>query len=459
MRKLFLLVLAVLVSAGSMMAQKASSENVGKTPFAIKAYAFRGTYLDNSDHFTKFHEFTKDGKIYPAGVNLGVEFPSAQQLPWQQYLNNATLGVGMTIMDFGGTQYPASGKDMLGMSVAVYPYMLFNAIDSKYLKMRFKVAAGLAAVTQHWYTQEDTDPEHYYEPTVNTIFGCYLNVYLNAGINLSVPITDYLALGGEFGYFHISNGRTCMPNIGMNAAYGSLGVTATFNEDKKKKPITFPDQPYGWALNFTGALGAQKSAIEDTHRFLISNLHAGAVYHVNNWYGIGAGFDVFYNGAVTSETGRNLYCKGYFGGNVKCKSCDGNYTAADKIRAGIAMNNEFKFGRLTAIVDWGVYLYNPSRNLYYDYHFDHNDKGITKRPLLYNSPYGAGSEEAFHYIRFGMKCRVWDNLYLQASAKTHMHICEFIEFGLGYQIPFFKWEGRDPSERGIFHHKKNWWLD
>ena len=123
------------------------------------------------------------------------------------------------------------------------------------------------------------------------------------------------------------------------------------------------------------------------------------------------------------------------------------------------MNNEFKFGRLTAIVDWGVYLYNPSRNLYYDYHFDHNDKGITKRPLLYNSPYGAGSEEAFHYIRFGMKCRVWDNLYLQASAKTHMHICEFIEFGLGYQIPFFKWEGRDPSERGIFHHKKNWWLD
>ena len=80
------------------MAQKASSENVGKTPFAIKAYAFRGTYLDNSDHFTKFHEFTKDGKIYPAGVNLGVEFPSAQQLPWQQYLNNATLGVGMTIM-------------------------------------------------------------------------------------------------------------------------------------------------------------------------------------------------------------------------------------------------------------------------------------------------------------------------------------------------------------------------
>ena len=46
------------------MAQKASSENVGKTPFAIKAYAFRGTYLDNSGHFTKFHDSHHKIKVY-----------------------------------------------------------------------------------------------------------------------------------------------------------------------------------------------------------------------------------------------------------------------------------------------------------------------------------------------------------------------------------------------------------
>jgi hypothetical protein len=54
---------------------------------------------------------------------------------------------------------------------------------------------------------------------------------------------------------------------------------------------------------------------------------------------------------------------------------------------------------------------------------------------------------------------VWDNLFLQASAKTHLHICEFIEFGLGYQIPFLKKENRSEGKSNIFHHRKNWWKE
>lgn len=429
MRRLILAV-AVMV-AGSFAAQSAYAENAadGKFPFSIKAYALRGMYLDKNTHFEKFGPAN-----YPAGINLGFELPSTQQRPWQQYLGNPTAGVGVTWMDLG--------HKMLGHTVAVYPYILLDAIDTEHFQMRFKIAGGLACVTEHWYTQEDQDPEHYYEPTVNTVFGCYLNVYLNAAINLNVPVTKYLALGGEFGYFHMSNGRTCMPNIGANALYGSLGLTATLNSEVRKTPVQFPDQPYGWALNITGAAGAHKAAIADKHRFLISSLHAGAVYHVNNWYGIGAGLDVFYNGAIDNNTDRNLYRK------------DREYTTMDKIRAGLALNNEFKFGVITAILDWGVYFFNPSRHYYAN--TDHPIYGGGRRPLFYKND-GAGTDEAFHYIRFGLKYRVWDNLYLHTSAKTHLHICEYVEFGLGYQIPFFK---KEHSDKGlIFHHKKGWWKE
>lgn len=461
MKRVFASLLIMISVAGSAFAQSVPEEKTdsGKFPFSIKAYPFRGTYLDSGRHWDKF------GGAYPAGVNLGFELPSQQQRPWQQYLNNATVGVGLSWLDFG--------HEMLGHSFAVYPYILLNAIDSDHFQMRFKVAGGLAAVTEHWYTQEDQDPEHYYKPTVNTIFGCTLNVYLNAGIQFNVPITRYLAAGAEFGYFHISNGRTSMPNIGMNALYGSVGVTATFNSETRKKPVLFPDQPYGWALNITGAAGGQKSDIADPHKFLISSLHAGAVYHVNNWYGIGLGLDVFYNDAVTKNTTRNLYCDGDFAEDTDdddikdlfydCLICgdekDTDYSFAQKVRAGISLNNEFKFGDVTALVDWGVYFYNPSRNIYYDWHMDNTKAGVAdaKRPLLYNSPYGAGSEEASHYIRFGLRYRILDNVYLQASAKTHMHICEFIEFGLGYQIPFYKKDSRPEGKGKVFHHRRNWW--
>ena len=469
MKRIFMFVLALAVSVSSVLAQDVPAENSdnGKFPFAIKAYPFRGAYLDSGTHWDKF------GGAYPAGVHLGFELPSQQQRPWQQYLNNATFGVGLSWLDLG--------HKMLGHSIAAYPYVLLNAIDADYLQMRVKVAGGLAYVTEHWYTQEDQNPDHYYEPTVNTVFGCYLNVYLNAGVQLNVPITKYLALGTEFGYFHMSNGRTSMPNIGANAIYGSVGVTATFKSEAKKKPVQFPDLPYGWALNITGAAGAQKPAIEDTHRYLISSLHIAPVYHVNNWYAVGLGLDVFFNDAVSKNTERNLYCHGDFNvgslrGNfpelnipgkdsdiIDCTTCGAekavDYGFAQKVRAGIALNNEFKFGAVTAIVDWGVYFYNPSRNIYYDYHYDNFGKVAPKRPLFYTTANGAGGEEASHYIRFGLKYRVWDNLYLHTSAKTHLHICEFIEFGLGYQIPFLKKENRSEGKSIIFHHRKNWWKE
>lgn len=454
MKRIFIAISAVLVSFGSLLAQNTGSQNQenDKYPFAIKAYPFRGMYLDSGSHWDKF------GTASPAGVHMGFELPSTGQRPWQQYLGNPTVGVGVSWIDFG--------HKMLGHGVAVYPYILLDAIDTEYFQMRFKIAGGPSVVTEHWYTQEDQNPDHYYEPTVNTIFGCYINAYLNAAINLNVPITRYLALGGEFGFFHMSNGRTCMPNIGVNSLYGSVGVTATFNSDVEKKLVQFPDQPYGWALNITGAAGAQKAAIADQNRFLISSLHAGAVYHVNNWYGVGFGLDVFYNGGVTKFTDRNLYCDGDYdvdGKIVDCTTCGSekgvDYTFAKKTRAALALNNEFKFGAVTAILDWGVYFYNPSRNLYYDYHKDHYGEVIPKRPLFYKSPYGAGSEEAFHYFRLGAKCRIWDNLYFQTTMKCHLHIAEFIEFGLGYQIPFLKKGNRQAGKSIVFHHRKNWWMD
>ena len=55
-----------------------------------------------------------------------------------------------------------------------------------------------------------------------------------------------------------------------------------------------------------------------------------------------------------------------------------------------------------------------------------------------------------------MKFRLTDNLYFQTSAKTHLQICEYLEFGVGYQIPFLKKGLRKGNEK-IFHYKKGWW--
>ena len=451
-RFLSLLLIAVTFPYAVLAQENATSDEAfsEKFPFSIKAYAVRGSYLENATHFAKF------GPIYPSGANMGFELPSQQQRPWQQYLSNPTIGIGLTWIDLG--------HEMLGHSVNLYPYIMFDAIDAEYFQMKFKVAGGLSVVTEHWYTQEDQDPDHYYAPTVNTIFGSYINAYLSAAVNLNVPITRYLALGTEFGFFHMSNGRTSMPNIGVNAIYGAVGVTTTLNSQVKKTPRVFPDQPYGWAVNVTGSLGGHKATMSDPGRFLVSSLHAGTVYHVNNWYAICAGLDLFYNSAVTKNTNHNLYCDGFYdigGVDVECTTCGSevgvDYLLKQKFRFGVAMNNEFKFGAVTAIFDWGVYLYNPYRHLYYDYHQDYHGSVAPLRPLIYETTHGASREEAFNYFRLGARCRIWDNMYFQTALKAHLNVAEFIEFGLGYQIPFLKVSDRANRDGIVFHHKRGWW--
>ena len=406
----------------------AQTLKTGNDRFAIKVQPFFGSYLDKNNH-----HFEKLGLVNLNGMNLGIEFPSEQQRPWQQYLNNSTLGIGLSVIDWQ--------SEYLGKAIAMYPYLLIPAVRTEQFQFNFKVAGGLGVVNETWYTQEEHDPDRYFDDTAmtNNVFGCFLNAYLSAGVNFNYAVTRNVALHGEVGYFHMSNGRTCMPNLGANVLYGGVGVVTTINPTETKDPIQFPDLPYKWALNITGAAGAHRAWMEYP-RFLISSFHAGAVYSVNNWYGVGAGLDVFYNGAIDNNTGRGLYVT------------NRDYSFSDKLRAGVALNNEFRLGIVTAIVDWGVYLYNPSRN-YYD--CNHPIYGYGKRPLFYDNE-GAGTDEAFHYIRFGMKYRVWDNLYLQASAKTHLHICEYVEFGVGYQIPFLK-KGNRKGDGRIFHHKKDWW--
>ena len=406
----------------------AQTLKTGNDRFAIKVQPFFGSYLDKNNH-----HFEKLGLVNLNGMNLGIEFPSEQQRPWQQYLNNSTLGIGLSVIDWQ--------SEYLGKAVAMYPYLLIPAVRTEQFQFNFKVAGGLGVVNETWYTQDLHNPDRYFDDTAmtNNVFGCFLNAYLSAGVNFNYAVTRNVALHGEFGYFHMSNGRTCMPNLGANILYGGVGVVTTINPTETKDPIQFPDLPYKWALNITGSAGAHRAWMEYP-RFLISSFHAGAVYSVTHWYGVGAGLDVFYNGAIDNNTGRGLYVT------------NRDYSFSDKLRAGVALNNEFRFGIVTAIVDWGVYLYNPSRN-YYD--CNHPIYGYGKRPLFYDNE-GAGTDEAFHYIRFGMKYRVWDNLYLQASAKTHLHICEYVEFGVGYQIPFLKKDQRKGDSR-IFHHTKDWW--
>lgn len=424
MKRLFWLVVFIVFASDLSVAQNSRFEESGNDGFSFRVQSVMGQYLGPSGNIVEIDPNA------PTGLNFGIEYPSARQRPWQQYLNDPTVGLGMSYLNLG--------NDVMGEAVALYPYIMIDALDTDYFQLRLKVAAGLTAVNGHYKATVNQE-------IPNKTFGSLINSYLNAGLGLDIPLSRNLSLNGEFGFTHISNGRTVEPNKGVNILYGGVGLVATLNpeEEQVKKPIKFEDLPYKWSLNITAAAGAQNADMTDDRKFFISTFHVGGVYSLTNWYGVGVGMDVFYNDAIGNETNRGLFCT------------DHDYTSAEKTRVGLGLNNEIRFGDMVALVDWGVYVINPSRHYY---NHTHDTQGHdSKLPLFYKTT-GPGSQECFHYIRFGVKYRIWDNWHLQALAKTHRHICEYIEFGLNYQIPFVR---KDKRERfgSIFHNSRDWWRD
>ena len=392
----------------------------GNDRFSIKIQPFMGNYMTPSSNMK---EINPNG---PTGINFGIEFPSSQQRPWQQYLNNPTVGLGVSYIDLG--------HKTMGTAIAMYPYIMIYGIRSEHFNLKFKFGAGLAAVNQTFSSTQD-------EPVPTRTFSSTLNAYLTPGVNVEFPINRNLTINGEYGFMHMSNGRSKEPNKGANILFGAIGLVSTFNPapEDELKPVVFPDLPYKWSLNVTLGGGIHAADETDSHRFAVSTFHIGAIYSTCNWHGIGLGADLFYNDAIANpETNRGMYVK----------------TEEDwrRMRGGLSINNEFKFGDVTAIVNWGVYLFNPVRNLYAN---DHPTYSRGPRPLFYKSE-EVGVDEAFHYIQFGAKVRVFDNIYLQAICKTHMHIAEFMEFGISYQIPYIS-KNKRKGGKSIFHHRDAWW--
>ena len=432
--KKFVCIFCLLLATISAFAEKTTDE---KTEITVKTNA-RGGQILYSD---------KPSKIIAPGPSWGgeidVEFPSTRQYPWQQYFGDPTIGVGLVFMNLGA--------EVLGNCVAVYPYFLLHMIDLPHFQFNWKAGAGLSFFHKYYWNC-DTVMDNYYTPQANPLIGSVVNVYINTGLNFNFPIRDGWAVNAEVGFSHMSNGSTIKPNMGINMLYGSVGASYTINHRDYvggKKEKTFQDIPYLWNLKFTASGGSRQLYYPDRCNYPVASLRVGATYKVCNWYAVGGSLDAFYNASYVKQ-GLDTVC----GIDGVIMSDDENKLQqehtifdryhitddrlVDKFKVGFAVNNEFMLGRVTILFDWGVYLWDPLRN---QYEPEVNPKYGTNRPMFYT--YNINREDGWNYFRLGMRCRVWNNLFLSAAVKTHLSKAEMIEWGIGYDIPF-----KQRSEKG-----------
>ena len=375
-------------------------------PYSFKVQGIYGTIIPHDQHVRPLIE------NHVFGTEFSVEFQTMGGKSWQQFTAFPFIGLGSVWLNLGNPQ-------KLGNAFALYPYISFPLIRSRYFRLNLKAGAGASYLTKT-FKNTNTNSQGNTIPfdSTNAAVGSPLNVYFSGGGSLEIPISKGFSFTAEYTWNHISNGSAVVPNSGLNLLNGFAGIKYTPNYKKFSFPSrkSLEDIPRKFCFEIIAAGGFRQLFYLDNKTYPIASLVLSAYRPLTNYYRMGVGLDVFYDGVYD---GTSLYKRTYIMTNE----------LKNKLRVGTSWHHELLLGRLTAGFDFGIYLYDPLKNLspYAD-----ATSGSLNKPLIYS--YDINKEDGWFYSRATLKYTLDNHLFISLGLKTHLQKAEFIEWGLGYRF-------------------------
>lgn len=359
------------------------------------------------------------------GAEISVEFQTMGEKSWHQYQNFPIIGVGTVWLNLGN-------PDKLGNAFALYPYISLPLWRTKFFHLNLKGGMGASLLNKTYYNTNSSGNYLTSLAGANAAIGSNLNIYFSGGGCLELPISKGFSATVEYTWNHISNGSAVAPNAGINMLNAFAGLKYSPNSRNsilpKRKEIS--DIPRNLSVEIIASGGFRQLYYQDNYLNFIPNNDPHfktfptasfivAVFRpISNFYRMGVAMDAFYDGVYDGKNSP-AWKRTYITSDA----------LKNKIRIGISWQNELMFGRMTAGFHFGLYLFNPLKNLE---PYSNAQNGTLNKPLIY--PYNINKEDGWLYTRAALKYAVSEHYFISLGLKTHLQKAEFIEWGLGYKF-------------------------
>lgn len=373
----------------------------------------------------------RDGKTDPymgKMPSLGATFSMEWTPEWESMkrLNGASVGLAVDYQYLTNNQW-------LGSMIGTYTFLCIPLVKLPHFALGLRPGIGLAVATKtYWTTRPEGEelpylPGAHGEPTVNQCVGSHLNVYFNEALYLEFPFHNGWALGMTAGWQHYSNGSTIQPNSGYNILGGELYARKQIDDGRVSSKWWGRGEGFKrWDVELAAGGGFRQVYYRDRQTFGVASVSLSA--HYRPWYvfKIGAGVDVFYDGAYVPR--KTSFNKTYLD----------LAQPSDCWRLGVSLQPTLVVGNLTAGFYFGVYLMDGVKNL--EYTNDEEKQQLQNgqrldKPLFYAYDIlhagSAGHADGFFYTRLVLKYRVTNHLFVHAGLKGHLTKAEFVDAGLG----------------------------
>jgi hypothetical protein len=276
--------------------------------------------------------------------------------------------------------YSSLGNDKVhGREIALFPFFNLNIVSGRRIDFYNQTGLGLSYVTKKF----DLD-----ENFLNVAVGSHLNIHftMKLGINYKIPGKFHWESGLSFD--HLSNSNMKEPNLGLNYVSLYTGLRYALGARNPNLPREIPKHQKHFDFELIYSAGGKHPRAVGSEKYFTSSGTFEFKWKPFRAVHFGAGADVFYDNSTEAEM-LTLEMK--------------NYQPIDDFRTGIHFSQEFVYDRLSLIIQEGFYVVLTDK---------------VDRNVMYN--------------RGIVRYRFSNQAFVQLAMKSHLHILDYPELGLGF---------------------------
>ncbi|MDF2447911.1 MAG: hypothetical protein K0R26_415 [Bacteroidota bacterium] len=315
-------------------------------------------------------------KGYIPGIEVDFVKPTSGNKRWHRENNFPEVGISFNFIDFANPK-------QLGYCYALSPYVEIP-LNKKVRAIRpiLRICWGVSYVTKKF--DIDHNPK-------NIAIASHLNTFVQWKVLWHVKMSEKLRLEPGLSFAHASNGRSQVPNLGLNVVSLNLGLTYKFNGEVNKSELI--DSSHTWPSRHEvliwDAVGFNEHEPPGGPKYFANTFGANYYYNVRNTHKWGAGADVCYDT-------QNAY-------HLETSGNPAN-SWTDVMQLGIKACYAYNIGRISLPIEMGYYAISKPKE---------------DGPI-------------FHRIGIRYFCR--NGLMINFTMKSHWAVAAHFDYGLGYRF-------------------------
>lgn len=319
-------------------------------------------------------------KGYIPGLEIDFIKPTTGSKRWHRENNFPEVGLSLNIIDF-------SNPKQLGYCFALSPYIEIP-LNKKERASRpvVRILWGVSYLNKKF--DINTDPK-------DIAIGSHINTFVQWKVLWHLKLSNKLRLEPGLSFAHASNGRSQVPNLGLNVVSLNLGLTYKFNGEVAK--VDLQDSSATWKskheiLIWDGA-GFNEHEPATGTKYFANTFGVNYYYNVRNTHKWGGGFDIDYD----LQNEYHLKTSGHPA-----------QSWLDLMQLGVKACYAYNIGRVSLPIEMGYYAISKPK------------------------------EDGPIFHRIGIRYYCKNGLMFNFTMKSHWAVAAHFDYGLGYRFSIKK---------------------